>query len=316
MELRTTLSEDVYTFRWDAPMDSHLPRLFPGLDPPYRVQRLPPESLAKTELDGLRLRPRGAVVSTHDVVHLLVIGDGYVAADLGDNGTYACDVERVVYGLFAEPPFSWYREAFEVRALFLQSRQSGCDTDAAVDDVDTALDVRPFEDTGLAVHDMERLHALVAAAGGADLVLVLANTDRSAGLGEPRVAIVAARPTDATDIAAHEVGHAFAGLGHECVEVVPPVPVPASATSFETYLEGETTKWEHFLRLPGAERFERSRSDGRDRGRWRTCRMQSGDEPFCPVCSEIVARAIHEECGLEWDDDAFHEAHPLAQWKE
>jgi hypothetical protein len=44
--------------------------------------------------------------------------------------------------------------------------------------------------------------------------------------------------------------------------------------------------------------------------------MRSCDEPFCPVCCEAIARAIHAECGLPWDDAAYHDAHPLALWSE
>lgn len=43
--------------------------------------------------------------------------------------------------------------------------------------------------------------------------------------------------------------------------------------------------------------------------------MRDEEAPFCPVCCEEVAKSIQEACGILWDDAAWHEAHPLRQWR-
>ena len=43
--------------------------------------------------------------------------------------------------------------------------------------------------------------------------------------------------------------------------------------------------------------------------------MADDRDPFCPMCCECFARALFGLCQIEWDDAAFHRAHPLALWK-
>ena len=310
VELRSMEEERRYTFDWSLPPSASLLTSceLPCVDEAPEPQRgeYDREHVDLVERSGRHepLRVRTWQPSfARDRVDLLVVGDGYTRAAL-DSGTYGNDVDRILGQLFAEPPFSWYREAFDVRALFLESHEPGCDDGPGVDVVDTALDTGLVGDSGLEVRDVGALYRLVAAVGGADLVLVLVDTDREAGLGRGRVATTPARTSDAAATAAHEIGHAFAALGHECRDAAEPDPPWARE------------RRGHFLELPGAGRFLWFREDASYRARWSRCRMRSCDEPFCPVCSEALARVIHAECGLAWDDAAFHEAHPLALWSE
>jgi len=81
-----------------------------------------------------------------------------------------------------------------------------------------------------------------------------------------------------------------------------------------------TVKWKHFLDLPGASKARWFHEGGyyREHGvfrPWPRCRMRDHEDPFCPVCCEQIARSIQAACGLDWDDAAWHKAHPLSEWK-
>lgn len=76
----------------------------------------------------------------------------------------------------------------------------------------------------------------------------------------------------------------------------------------------------HFLELPGADAMPWMHEGAyyRSKGWWRPwpfCLMRENNHPFCPVCSEALARAIHEACGLPFNDDSYHAAHPLEGWR-
>jgi IgA peptidase M64 len=164
-------------------------------------------------------------------VDVLFVGDGYTSKELGRSGKYWKDVECCSKRLFQDLPFSAYKDRFNVRALFVESEEAGCDRADAEHELDTALDSAFDTREGrlLVFRDEARLKALVETAGPTDIVFVMVNTERYSGAG--------------------------------------------------------------------------------------TCRMRENEAPFCPVCCEEVAKAIHAACGLPWDDAAWHKAHPLSGWR-
>lgn len=270
-------------------------------------------------------------------VDVLFVGDGYTAADLGESGSYWGDVGRVADQLLREIPFAWYRDWFNVRAVFLESKDPGCDLDPGVDEVDTTLDICFDDERRLALRNQEALRAAVREAGGADIVLVMVNSSGSRGTADGDVALFTSRDVSAHRMALHELGHSFAGLADEYVEgpLQERYPLPPSYSEIQepnitlagrfnaadAELLRRTLKWGHFLRLPGAERFAWLHEGGYYRSRgvfrpWSACRMRDDSDPFCPVCCEELARRIHETCDLPWDDAAYHRAHPLELWEE
>ena len=60
-------------------------------------------------------------------VDFVFVGDGYTKKHLGPDGKYWADVKRYASRLVAEPPFSWYRAKLNVRAVYLESKDVGCD---------------------------------------------------------------------------------------------------------------------------------------------------------------------------------------------
>jgi hypothetical protein len=268
-------------------------------------------------------------------VDVLFIGDGYTAEELA-SGRYWMDVWRVAQFLFEEAPLSWYRDWFNVRALLLESKESGCDLTPEVDEVDTALDacLERDDQRGLWIRNEARLSQLLQLAGEADVVFVMVNEDSCSGTATTlsdlqagssphplaTFSIGCPRPHE---VAAHELGHAFADLGDEYIdEDLARVHgrIPRGKPNVTHHRRPSSAPWQHFLGLPGAERFTWHHEGAYYREKslfrpWQRCRMRDSADPFCPVCCEAVARAIFRACGLEWDDAEYHRAHPLELWE-
>ena len=150
-------------------------------------------------------------------VDLVILGDGYTAADQDD---FSADVERAVEGLFAQPPFSAYRGYFNVHRIEVLSAQGGADHPEA--------EPPSFRATALGASfncsDIERLicvdhdavHAVLdrsVAPDQRDIILVLVNDPQYGGSGGSIA--VASRHPEIIELVLHELGHSFGLLGDE-----------------------------------------------------------------------------------------------------
>jgi len=280
-------------------------------------------------------------------IDVLVVGDGYVAADLVEDGPYWRDLERFSSRLLGELPFRSFRERFNIRASTLTSEESGCDPSPFRNAVNTALESYFDSSSGrvLKFRNATLLTELVRGTGEIDIVFVMVNTDRYGGSGSvlpdllvrgrPCPApVFAAGNADGIQIALHELGHSFAGLTDEYAD--PPLqrryrlpwkrdirhPNATRKGQFDASsreaLRG-SLKWSHFLDLPGAESYSWLHEGAYYREEdcfrpWETCMMRSSRDPFCPVCCEQMARNLTEACGDLWDPAQYHLDHPLSLW--
>ena len=267
------------------------------------------------------------------------VGDGYQAADLAE-GRYAKDVERAAEQLLETVPFSWYRKSINVRMLELESREAGCDIDQA-NEVDTlldcAFDMKPKEFLRFRAH--EQLRSLVESAGAVDCVFVLVNTPRrgaacSALMIDDQHLMPA--PTFSKDpasfgLALHALGHTMGRLNDEftgsstfCPE--PDMNLPPGGANVVSVTSGTTSDarddlpWKHFRGLPGANKHDWMHEGAGRRAKdvyrpWRNCRMRESEAPFCPVCTEELAKVLQKASALPWNDEEYHRAHPLELWK-
>jgi len=281
-----------------------------------------------------------------ECVDVLFVGDGYTRRQLARK--YWTDVNRCAKRFFHEPPFSWYKSRFNVRAALVVSKDAGCRRDPADDSVSTAFGSFFDSATGrlLVFGNSEALAATVRAAGPADIVIVMVNTERYGGggstLGEIQVRgrplpapTFSAQDTTSFLIAIHELGHSFARLADEYEDVANhdryPLPNQGDIDCMNVTLASrvdsssrerlrQTLKWSHFLDLKRAGRHAWVHDGGYFRASgvlrpWPTCLMRDHQDPFCPVCCEEVTIAIFATCGMQFDDEAYHKAHSLTLWR-
>jgi hypothetical protein len=308
-----------------------------------------PSHVASGRGDGPAVRAWLASGPPESSLDVVFVGDGYQRKHLAPEGKFWTDVKRYATRMTTEPPFSWYRARTNVRAVFLESLEEGCDPAPTKTKRATALGSEFDAADGRLLYftNHAALARAVDAAGGADIALVMVNTERYGGAGtvldevkvrgKPLPApTFAAQDTPSFLIALHELGHSFAGLADEYVDPATardyPLPkdgtdLPEPNVTLSAFLDrtdarsiARTAKWSHFLALPGASKPTWAHEGGylRATGVWRPwpkCRMLVSEDPYCPICCEEVSKAIVRACGDSWDDAAWHKAHPLSLWK-
>jgi hypothetical protein len=294
----------------------------------------------------VRLRVWREAGPSEKSVDVLFVGDGYTKRQ---SGKFWRDVGRYAKRLLKEPPFLWYRDRFNVRAAFVPSRHSGCDLSPVANEVTTVLESHFDSPSGrlLTFRLGKRLHAIAKQCGQVDIIFVMVNTEKYGGAGTTLYEMTvrgrpcpaptfAAQDTRSFIIAIHELGHSFATLADGYVDeaFARKRPLPADGKDLpypNVTLAGEfddasfealrrTVKWGHFLDLPGAKKRKWVFEGGYFRAKgvfrpWPDCMMRTMGRPFCPICTEEMAKAILAACGEKWDDAAFHQKYPLRLWK-
>jgi hypothetical protein len=243
-------------------------------------------------------------------VDLAFVAEGYAAAE---KGKFLADARRFTDALFSTPPFDLRREDFNVRAVFLESEDSGTDFSGKGIFKNTALNAGFYTfgtDRYLTTPDMKALRDAVWNIP-CDAVFVLVNSETYGGGGMYNFYAIGTADNERTiQVFVHEFGHSFAGLADEYF---------SSETSyndfynlsFEPWEPNITTlvdfdkKWKDMLPAgtPVPTPLE-SPYDGKlgvfegggylAEGVYRPadhCMMRDL-KPFCPVCSRAILRMI------------------------
>jgi hypothetical protein len=246
---------------------------------------------------------------------LVILGDGYTAADQAQMTT---DANALVAQLYGEDVFSRYRDYFNVKLVHVISNETGADGGDFGASRDTALGSFFFcsgierllcADSGLV------MATAMADAPEFDQIIVLVNDTKYGGAGGT-FATTSIAPS-AAEVPIHEVGHSLFGLADEYDDATPgfsqcdPVADCAepNATVFSTFAE---IKWNHWIEpltplptpddpandaLVGA--FEGVRYFPDDQYRpVRNCMMRSLGRPLCSVCSEQAVLSTYRFAGL------------------
>jgi hypothetical protein len=183
-------------------------------------------------------------VSSGNRVDLVILGDGYTAAQ---SGKFSADAASLEAQFFSITPYKEYRNFFNVTHLFTPSAQSGADhppylASCVADDpaccadptmlsdplrgtfVNTALGGRfcSFNIHRLAVVDDAAVLAAAAAVPDWDRLFVLLNDATYGGSGGS--VSVSSLHVQSADIARHEFGHSFTGLADEYDAAFPGYP--------------------------------------------------------------------------------------------
>lgn len=269
-------------------------------------------------------------------IDLVVVPDGYLAADLGTNRQFDKDARLMLEELWRVPPFSEYRQLFNVHLVDVESKGS---RQAGTLEYAFGSTVTPGRD----LVRLERRQEVLTAAGnapGADLVIVLTRMAGRATGGKVGSTPVPVIPRDRYTSLAHELGHSLADLGDEYEsgskladrDARPlsaySADVPYPNLTLDAYIDAtsrdairRTAKWGHFLDLPGSDPLVSAYQGGlyNTVGVWRPsyrCVMRSSrGASFCPVCHEELTRKLYAMAGETFDHDDYHRRHPLKNWK-
>ncbi|MFJ7586420.1 M64 family metallopeptidase [Streptomyces sp. NPDC097617] len=162
--------------------------------------------------------------STADRLDVVVIGDGYTAAELG---RFHTDAEQKWAEVSAVEPYTTYRNLFNVWTVDAVSHDSGVSGDPDPATVrDTALGSYFWCENieRLLCVDQPKVDAYVAKAPAADLVIVLSNSAKyggagynepSATLGYEGISTASAGHPKSGQVAIHETGHSLGKLADE-----------------------------------------------------------------------------------------------------
>lgn len=151
--------------------------------------------------------------SDSERINIVVLSEGYTAADLS---SFQTDAQNILNEIFGEEPFTTYKPYFNAYTLAVESSESGADRPSLNTYVDTAFDAT-FETSGisqlLTVNSSKVYTTLNAHYSSYDIVLVLVNSDIYGGSGGT-FAIASLHP-NAGEIMEHETGHSFGNLADE-----------------------------------------------------------------------------------------------------
>ena len=168
--------------------------------------------------------------SSTNRVDLVILGDGYTAAELA-SGKYANDVLTAVNGLFAQVPYTEYRNYFNIYRVDVTSAESGADHPSTGIFRDTALDAA-YDCSGitrLICVNTTKVNAVIASSVPAptahDLILVIVNDPQYGGSGG--AIAVASTEASAVELVLHETGHTLALLADEYGGPPPPACNPS-----------------------------------------------------------------------------------------
>ena len=176
---------------------------------------------ASRQVNRGRLEPAGRVLTLWESgppatkVDLLLIGDGYTAAEMAK---FEADARRLVDRMFALEPYKSRRGDFNVRAIAVPAAESGVHNPRTGEmrrtQAGTEYNVFDSERYALALHN--RGWRDIASSAPYDAVEILINNRYYGGGGIFNDhAAVAVDSGSADYIFAHEFGHHFAGLGDE-----------------------------------------------------------------------------------------------------
>ncbi|MBL8768737.1 MAG: peptidase M64 [Planctomycetes bacterium] len=187
-------------------------------------------------------------------VDLLLLGDGYTAAE---KGAFRADAERLVRALFATEPYKTHAGKFNVRAIAPPSPKSGISKPRQGEWRQSALGAtfNTFDSDRYVLLQDDRRWRDVAAAAPYDTVVVLLNERKYGGGGIFRLYSTAAARSEVSEyLFVHEFGHSFAALADEYFtspvaysEFTPPQVEPWE-TNVTALLDPAQLKWKDLVK--------------------------------------------------------------------
>jgi len=231
-------------------------------------------------------------------INLVFMGDGYTASE---QAKYITDVTEIIQTLFATPPFSHYKDYFNVFAIKVISLESGANHPKTSPDADCTFAEAVVNNYFGSTFDYANIHrllypnfpGLVATVLANNFPLydqgfVVVNTPFYGGAGGA-FATCSDHP-NGREVAMHEIGHSFAGLADEYWAG------PQYATekpNMTAQSDALLIKWKNWLGTDNVGIYGHTGNAG-----WKkphmNCKMGVLNQPLCPVCTETFVEKFHQ----------------------
>jgi hypothetical protein len=254
--------------------------------------------------------------------NIAVLGDGYRS---DDQTKLTSDATTLIDDIFDEEPYVAYRGLFNIKIVQAVSTDRGAKGGTAGGAPNTVFGAS-FSCDGvsrlLCVNDKSVLAAAARDVPEFNLALVIVNDTKYGGSGGDVPCVSTNR--QAAEIVRHELGHNLANLADEYETPFPGFPACSRANDCD---EPNVTlrnaraqiKWLDWIpaatqvptpegaHISGVGLFEGARylSSGVYRPVESTCKMRTLGQPFCPVCSEGLVRALWNLPNTRLIDDAI-----------
>jgi hypothetical protein len=245
-------------------------------------------------------------------VDLAFIAEGYTTAEMGK---FREDVKKMADDLFAEAPFSQFKDKFNIYAVEAISAESGTDIPGEKSYVNTALNASFYTfdlDRYLTTQDLKSVNDYAAVVPH-DNIIVLINSNKYGGGGVYNYysGTTVGHPLS-PKVFVHEFGHGFAGLADEYYtsEVAYEEFYPLNIEPWEpniTTMVNFDAKWKKLIAketpipTPAEEKYSNVTGlfEGGGysaKGIFRSeqdCRMKSNSpKGYCSVCRDAVKKMI------------------------
>ncbi|SHK09357.1 M64 family metallopeptidase [Epilithonimonas mollis] len=228
-------------------------------------------------------------------INLVILGDGYTASE---QTTFMQDATFVSNYLMTRPPYSNYKNYFNVYALKVISPESGVKHPGTASDVtEPVIPVSNPNNYFNTSYDNSGTHRCVYGSVNKvtqtlatnlpefDIALVLGNDTEYGGCGGTYAFL--SRNEQAPDVAYHELGHSFGKLADEYWFSGSGESPNKTKTSDPT-----TVRWKNWLNSGsvGIYQFTENTSWYRPH---QNCEMRYLNKQFCNVCRETLIEKIH-----------------------
>lgn len=242
-------------------------------------------------------------------INIVFLSEGYTTNQLGQ---FPGDARKVLTNLLVTPPFSAYANYFNAFAILVPSVESGSDHPSTSTYRNTYFD-STYDTSGIArlltipSTGRSRVNSLLATyLPQYDIVAVIVNDTVYGGSGG--FPLVTSVNSASPEVAIHELGHSFSGLGDEYGDAYPGYPdiEEPNTTTQTNRLQIKWTSWIQaatpvptpataaYNSVVGLFEGAHYHTTGWYRPKL-NCKMRSLGVAFCEVCGETLIKSIYTQ---------------------